>query len=74
MVLLGYSVVWGKLIYEKNIQLKISCQSPYIKMSLHKKAVLRLESTKISPEPLNIDEKVAKKTHLSEKLTFNQFS
>ncbi len=29
MVLIGYSGVWGKLIYEKNLKLKISCQTPF---------------------------------------------
>jgi hypothetical protein len=29
MVLVGYSGVLGKLIYEKNLKLKISCQTPF---------------------------------------------
>ncbi len=29
MVLMGYSGVRGKLIYEKNLKLKISCQTPF---------------------------------------------
>jgi protein involved in sex pheromone biosynthesis len=28
MIFMGYSGVRGKLIYEKNLQLKISCQTP----------------------------------------------
>jgi hypothetical protein len=29
MVLMGYSGVWGKLIYEINLKLKILCQTPF---------------------------------------------
>jgi hypothetical protein len=29
MVLMGYSGVRGKLIYEKNLKLKILCQTPF---------------------------------------------
>jgi hypothetical protein len=29
MILMGYSGVRGKLIYEKNLKLKISCQTPF---------------------------------------------
>ncbi len=29
MVLMGYSGIRGKLIYEKNLKLKISCQTPF---------------------------------------------
>ncbi len=29
MVLIGYSGVRGKLIHEKNLKLKISCQTPF---------------------------------------------
>jgi hypothetical protein len=29
MVLMGYSGVRRKLIYEKNLKLKISCQAPF---------------------------------------------
>jgi hypothetical protein len=28
---MGYSGVWRKLIYEKNLKLKISCQTPFKK-------------------------------------------
>jgi hypothetical protein len=34
MVLLGYSVAWGTLIYEKNLKPKISCQTPF-KYTVH---------------------------------------
>jgi hypothetical protein len=29
MVLMGLSEVWGKLISEKKLKLKISCQTPF---------------------------------------------